>query len=160
VFLAPYRFAGKQKALALGIYPTVSLADARGARSAAKEQLAKGIDPSEARKLAKQALLRAAENSFEAIAREWHQHKRDALTPRYAGPGVGPTRSRRTACFKINRISSSDVVTISISSRYSRIESQRASSGERRILVYSMPTIVPSGLTQIASRDFIVVLDL
>ena len=80
-----YRFSGKQKALALGIYPAVSLADARSARSAAKEQLAKGIDPGEVRKLEKQAMLRAAGNSFEAIAREWHRHKRDALTPRYAG---------------------------------------------------------------------------
>ncbi len=81
----PYRFAGKQKTMALGIYPAVGLAHARNARLAAKEQLAKGIDPSEARKLDKQAVLRAAENSFEAVAREWHKHKKDALTPRYAG---------------------------------------------------------------------------
>jgi integrase len=80
-----YRFGGKQKTMALGVYPAVGLADARDARSAAKEKLAKRIDPGEARKLEKQALLRSAENSFEVIAREWHKHKKDALTARYAG---------------------------------------------------------------------------
>ena len=45
-----YRFRGKQKTLALGVYPIVSLADARAARDEAKRQLAQGIDPSEARK--------------------------------------------------------------------------------------------------------------
>ena len=45
-----YRFGGKQKTFALGIYPTVSLADARAARDEAKRQLAEGIDPSQARK--------------------------------------------------------------------------------------------------------------
>ena len=80
-----YRFARKQKTMALGIYPAVGLADARNARVAAKEQLANGIDPSEARKVKKEALLRAAENSFEALAREWYTLKKDMLSPRYAG---------------------------------------------------------------------------
>ena len=80
-----YRFGGKQRTMALGIYPAVGLADTRNVRTVAKEQLAKGIDPGEARKLEKQALLRSAENSFEVIAREWHEHKKNALTARYAG---------------------------------------------------------------------------
>lgn len=41
-----YRFAGKQKTLALGVYPVVSLADARSRRDGARKQLANGIDPS------------------------------------------------------------------------------------------------------------------
>ena len=45
-----YRYQGRQKTLALGIYPTVSLADARMARDAAKKLLARDIDPSQARK--------------------------------------------------------------------------------------------------------------
>lgn len=48
-----YRFAGKQKTLAIGVYPAVSLADARKARDKAREQLATGKDPSDAKRKAK-----------------------------------------------------------------------------------------------------------
>ncbi|MDX8127737.1 integrase arm-type DNA-binding domain-containing protein [Methylomonas sp. OY6] len=68
-----YRFAGKQKTLAIGEYPSVGLADARTKREEAKKQLANGIDPSTAKKAAKAASQDAAANSFEVIAREWHE---------------------------------------------------------------------------------------
>ncbi|MGB3833216.1 MAG: Arm DNA-binding domain-containing protein [Mesorhizobium sp.] len=45
-----YRFNGKQKTLSLGIYPAVSLKDARDHRSRAKELLARGVDPGEHKK--------------------------------------------------------------------------------------------------------------
>ncbi|WP_315122496.1 integrase arm-type DNA-binding domain-containing protein [Comamonas antarctica] len=66
-----YRIDGKQKTLALGVYPEVSLAQARKARDAAKEGLAKGIDPSTAKREAKTAKAVAARNTFEAVARDW-----------------------------------------------------------------------------------------
>ncbi|MGC2339142.1 MAG: Arm DNA-binding domain-containing protein, partial [Pseudolabrys sp.] len=50
-----YRYGGKQKLLAFGIYPTVSLADARVRRDAAKKHLKDGLDPSVQRKFEKQA---------------------------------------------------------------------------------------------------------
>ena len=50
-----YRFNGKQKPLSFGIYPTVSLADARDRRDAAKKHLEDGVDPSVQRKIDKQA---------------------------------------------------------------------------------------------------------
>ena len=66
-----YRFAGKQKTLALGVYPAVSLAKARQRRESARELLADGIDPSAAKSQEKQARASAAVNTFEAVAREW-----------------------------------------------------------------------------------------
>lgn len=66
-----YRFAGKQKTLALGVYPDVGLADARERRKKARELLAQGIDPNAAKREAKQATAAAAANTFEAVAREW-----------------------------------------------------------------------------------------
>jgi integrase len=66
-----YRFAGKQKTLALGVYPAVSLAKARQRREAARELLAEGIDPSAAKSQEKQTRAAAAVNTFEAVAREW-----------------------------------------------------------------------------------------
>jgi len=66
-----YRFAGKQKTLALGVYPAVSLAKARQARDKARELLAQGTDPSTAKREEKQAMAAAAANTFEAVARAW-----------------------------------------------------------------------------------------
>jgi len=72
-----YRFEGKRKTLALGVYPEVSLAKARKRREEAREQLADGIDPSAQKKAARVAKLTAAAHTFEAVAREWLQ-KTDA----------------------------------------------------------------------------------
>jgi integrase len=65
-----YRFHGKEKRLALGVYPGVSLKDAREKHSEARKLLATGIDPSENRKAAKVARADSLGNSFEVIARE------------------------------------------------------------------------------------------
>jgi integrase len=65
-----YRFAGKQKTLALGSYPTVSLAAAREQREQAKGLLRSGIDPSAERRAAKAARKAGVDNSFGAIAEE------------------------------------------------------------------------------------------
>lgn len=66
-----YRFGGKQKTLALGVYPDVSLADARDKRDEARKLLASGIDPMAAKKAVKTQRAERAANSFEAIARQW-----------------------------------------------------------------------------------------
>ncbi|MGP8474854.1 tyrosine-type recombinase/integrase [Burkholderia sp. PR2] len=67
-----YRAAGKEKLLALGVYPDVTLAAARRKRDEAREKMAAGIDPAEAKKAEKRSARLSAENSFEAVAREWH----------------------------------------------------------------------------------------
>lgn len=66
-----YRFAAKQKTLALGVYPAVSLAKARQRREKAREQLADGVDPGIAKQEEKQAQADSAKNTFEAVARAW-----------------------------------------------------------------------------------------
>ena len=66
-----YRFGGKEKRLALGIYPDTSLKDAREKREAARKLLAAGVDPSEHRKAVKAAGIELTTNTFEAIARQW-----------------------------------------------------------------------------------------
>jgi integrase len=64
-----YRFAGKQKSLALGAYPTVTLADARERRDAARKLLANGTDPSVKRRLEKIAAA-AGGSTFRDVAEE------------------------------------------------------------------------------------------
>ncbi|CZX29768.1 tyrosine-type recombinase/integrase [Enterobacter asburiae] len=78
-----YRYAGKEKRLAFAVYPEVSLAEAREKREAAKKVLAAGNDPGEVKKAEKIAQKLGFENTFEAIAREWHQVRADRWSLRY-----------------------------------------------------------------------------
>ena len=68
-----YRYGGKEKVLALGVYPDVSLALARDERQEAKKHLRDFVDPSKVRKQRKQATISKTVNSFEAVAQEWWQ---------------------------------------------------------------------------------------
>ena len=70
-----YRIAGKQKTLALGVYPAVSLAKARKGRERAKELLAAGEDPSLAKRVEKAAKAASGANTFKAVALEWQAMK-------------------------------------------------------------------------------------
>ena len=80
-----YRFDGKQKTLALGVYPAVSLLKARQRRDKARELLADGIDPVAAKQDEKQAKATAAANTFELVAREFHKSKAASWSSSYAG---------------------------------------------------------------------------
>lgn len=66
-----YRYAGKEKLLSLGIYPDVSLKDARDRRDEERKKLASKIDPAVNRKAVKAAWADSQANSFEVVAREW-----------------------------------------------------------------------------------------
>jgi integrase len=67
-----YRFAGKQKTLAMGVYPDVTLSAARVKRDDARKLLANDVDPAMLKQITKRTKHASAENSFEAVAREWY----------------------------------------------------------------------------------------
>ncbi|MBL4828026.1 MAG: tyrosine-type recombinase/integrase [Spongiibacteraceae bacterium] len=75
-----YRFNGKQKTIALGVYPDVSLKDARNLVNDAKSLLADGIDPSQEKKKAKRQIIVSLEHSFEVMAKEWWEHQQGTWT--------------------------------------------------------------------------------
>src|SRR5690349_7784327 len=77
-----YRFERKEKRISLGVYPDVSLRAAREKRDTCRTQLASGLDPGEVRKAVK--LAHAGLESFEAIAREWHQKFTKGLSEDYS----------------------------------------------------------------------------
>lgn len=85
-----YRFSAKQKTLALGVYPDVSLARAREKRDDARQKIADGIDPSELKKATKTQRVERAANSFEVVTREWYAKN----APNWAG-GHGSKIIRR-----------------------------------------------------------------
>jgi len=70
-----YRFGGKEKRLAFGVYPTVGLKDARERREEARKALSKGDDPGALRKAAKVKVLQEAANTFEAVTTDWLAHQ-------------------------------------------------------------------------------------
>ncbi|HEV2695907.1 MAG TPA: integrase arm-type DNA-binding domain-containing protein [Verrucomicrobiae bacterium] len=73
-----YRFAGKEKLLALGTFPETSLAEARDLHAQARRTLKSGIDPSEAKREAKRQVKLKAANTFETVALEWYElHKHE-----------------------------------------------------------------------------------
>ncbi|MCL2309365.1 MAG: tyrosine-type recombinase/integrase [Proteobacteria bacterium] len=78
-----YRFGGKEKMLSLGVYPEVSLTDARDARDAAKKQIKGGADPTTERKAEALAVTEEGD-TFEKVALAWWQQWKAACTPGHA----------------------------------------------------------------------------
>ena len=77
-----YRYLGRYKTLAFGVWPDVDLADARAKRDDARKLLANGRDPSAQNKLEKIAASVAAANTFKAVAEEWYvKAEKEGLAP-------------------------------------------------------------------------------
>lgn len=89
-----YRFLGKEKVLAIGIYPQVTLSEARTSRDDAKKLLANGKDPSGVKQNLKAEARLEAANTFEAIAREWLGKK--------GAKQVDKTRNRNLRILELN----------------------------------------------------------
>ena len=79
-----YRYGGKEKRISLGVYPETSLAQARDKRAEAKQALKQGDDPSMIRQREKSQARLNAEDSFEALAREWHEQQAGRWQPNHA----------------------------------------------------------------------------
>ncbi|WP_210547289.1 integrase arm-type DNA-binding domain-containing protein [Rhodoferax sp. PAMC 29310] len=70
-----YRYGGKEKRLAFGVYPGVSLKDARELATKARQSLKDGSDPGELRRVDKAKTAFETVNTFEAVARDWMKHQ-------------------------------------------------------------------------------------
>lgn len=79
-----YRINGREKLLTIGLYPKVSLADARTARDNAREALAKGLDPAELKKHRAALAFTDSKNTFEAISQNWFEINKGQWTEKHA----------------------------------------------------------------------------
>lgn len=79
-----YRYLKKEKVLALGVYPLISLAEARDARDEAKKLLIKNIDPVDAKKQGRRQAILNSQNTFQAVALEWHANQVDKWSEHHA----------------------------------------------------------------------------
>jgi integrase len=136
-----YRFGGRQKLLALGVYPTVALRQARESRDAARRQLASGIDPGEERKAEK--AKRAGSDTFDSVAGEWvgknaahwsSQHA--ALTRNILSVDLSPTLGR----MPVNTITAARVLQAlrTTEARGALYTAQRAKSIASRVMQYAV----------------------
>lgn len=79
-----YWLAGKEKSLSLGVYPFVTLKQARAKRDDHRKQLAGNLDPSAERKAAKTKSTLAVANAFETVANEWYARQLHTWVPHHA----------------------------------------------------------------------------
>lgn len=79
-----YRIHKKEKLLSIGVYPLISLAEAREERTKAKKLLADDIDPSEFKKKTKRRSLHNSKNTFQLVALEWHNIKKEGWKTKYS----------------------------------------------------------------------------
>ncbi len=127
-----YRFTGKRKTLSMGVYPDVTLSMARERRDNARRQIANGVDPGAIRKAAKVEGTKRAENSFEAVAREWLAKFSPHWTPRHGARvlrrferDVFPWIGGRPIC----DLTAQDLLTV-----LRRVESRGAGETTHRVL--------------------------
>ncbi len=138
-----YRFNAKQKTLALGTYPDISLAKAREIHQAARSQLAAGTDPGEVKKARKAATV----NTFEALAAAWleRQNVKDI------------TRERLSLWLKRDCAPLSTMAVTSIGARdilnVARIAEATSADRARRIVSLCGQVIRFGVATGVADRD-------
>ncbi len=126
-----YRFNGKEKLLSLGIYPDLSLADARDKRDEARKLLAKEIDPGLAKQTAKRTNRIATENSFEAIGREWHLKVSPQWDPNHAKTIL--RRLEKDVFPWLGKRPIAEITSPELLSMLRRIESRGAAEATRKI---------------------------
>jgi integrase len=140
-----YRFGGKEKRLSLGVYPDVSLKDARERRDDARKLLARDVDPGEARKAMKEARADCAANSFELIGREWFAKMKPGWAPSHADKimarlerDVFPWLGKKP----VSEITAPDVLAVlrRIESRGTNDTAHRASGNCSQIFRYAVAT--------------------
>ncbi len=146
-----YRFGGKEKLLALGTYPEVSLADARQRREDARKLLANGVDPGAVKKAQKAARADSDANSFEVVAREWHEKFKDSWSPSHAHVTI--TRLERDIFPWMGKRPISEIEPPEVLGVLQRIESRGAAETARRMKIVCGQVFRYAVATGRAKRD-------
>ncbi len=126
-----YFFLGKEKMLALGTYPEISLAEARDKRHAARKAIAEGIDPGEKKRTDKRLALFRAENTFEVVAKEWFETNKPKWTQEHADRLWRRIEIHLNA--EIGRRAIAEITTLELLTVIRKIESQEITRGSKRL---------------------------
>lgn len=126
-----YRIAGKEKLLALGVYPETTLTEARDKRNGARKLIANGTDPSHEKKVAKRVAELKGDNTFERIARAWIDLQRGKLSKSTAEKMLAALVTH--AFPKIGHRPIADISPAEFLEMLRKIESQGALETARRV---------------------------
>ncbi len=129
-----YRYAGKEKRLALGAYPEISLAEAREGRDKARKLLAAGQDPSFVKQEERRLREISMANTFEALAREWHERNQAKWSENHAKTVM--RRFEMDLFPVIGNIPLKDITTPRLASAINSITKRGAHEMARRSLQY------------------------
>jgi hypothetical protein len=146
-----YRFAGKQKTLALGVYPEVTLAEERKRRAAARERLAAGEDPSAAKKVARRAQQVAAASTFEVVARAWLKRSGARRTENTQRRVVG--WFERDVFPNLGRMPIAEVRPLDILAMLHKIEARGAIDSAHRVRGYCSQVFESAMVFELVARD-------
>lgn len=127
-----YRFMGKEKRLAFGVYPEVSLADARDKRESARKLLAEGVDPAFAKKEHKRQAKLTAATTFEAVAVEWASHQAERWSDDHGERILG--RLKADLFPEIGHLPVAQVRPLDILAALKKVEERGAHEVARRLL--------------------------
>jgi integrase len=146
-----YRYGGKEKVLALGTYPEISLANARQRREDARKLLANGVDPGAIKKAQKASRDDSNANSFEVVAREWHNKFKESWSPSHAHVTI--TRLERDIFPWMGKRPISKIEPSEVLSVLQRIESRGAGETARRMKIVCGQVFRYAVATGRAKRD-------
>ena len=115
-----YRIAGREKLLALGVYPEVSLSEAREKKEISKKKIKEGIDPIQEKRQSKNQLKRKHDNTFEKVALEWLEKWSHGRTGREAE--IRLSRLKRHIFSNLGDIPIQDITTDQLIATIKKIE--------------------------------------
>jgi integrase len=146
-----YRYAGKEKLLALGTYPEISLFEARQRRDEARRQVAQGIDPGALKKAQKASRADSDAGSFEVVAREWHEKFKESWSPSHTHVTI--TRLERDIFPWMGKRPISEIEPPEVLAVLQRIESRGAAETARRMRIVCGQVFRYAVATGRAKRD-------
>lgn len=146
-----YRFGGKEKLLTFGTYPQISLADARHRREDAKKLLANDVDPGAIKKAQKASRADSDANSFEVVAREWHEKFKESWSSSHAHVTI--TRLERDIFPWMGKRPISEIDPPEVLAVLQRIESRGAAETARRMKIVCGQVFRYAVATGRAKRD-------
>jgi integrase len=146
-----YRYLGKEKLLSLGVYPTITLADARARRDQAKIELSNNIDPAVSKQEQKRRAKQNIETTFELVAREWHKLNLPKWTPAYGQDILH--RLEMDIFPKIGKLPIADIRPVKVLETLRFIEKRGAFEMARRSKQYLGQIFRYAVITERADRD-------
>lgn len=146
-----YYFLGKERRLAIGKYPEISLLEARAKRDNARKLLAENIDPGHEKKDRRNIALARIATTFELVAREWHEHHKERWTPDYAQDILH--RLEMDIFPPIGKLPIADIKPIQILDALRRMENRGANEMARRSMQYCGQIFRYGVITERCERD-------